>query len=56
VITRARIWPAVVACAKETVDRSKTGGLQRILSSIEVYVRMAKSKKVKKKAAKKSTK
>jgi hypothetical protein len=42
----------VGACAEETVDQPKIGELQRILNSVEGYTRMAKSKKVKKKAAK----
>jgi len=39
------------ACA-EAVDQPEIGELQRILNCVEGYTRMAKSKKVKKKAAK----
>jgi hypothetical protein len=42
----------VYARAEDTVDQLKIGDLQRILNSVEGYTRMAKSKKVKKKAAK----
>ena len=44
--------PAADVCAEETLDRPETGGPQRNLSSVEGYAGMAKSKKVKKKAAK----